>query len=69
MTAIDVTAQTVRVRNNSSPKSPKRKETRTGGIEVQRYFTRPGVDVYDTCEWELRSAVITNERGEVVFEQ
>jgi ribonucleoside-diphosphate reductase alpha chain len=36
---------------------------------VQRYFTRPGVDVYDTCEWELRSAVITNERGEVVFEQ
>ncbi len=68
MTAIDVTAQTVRVRN-SGPKSPKRKETRTGGIEVQRYFTRPGVDVYDTCEWELRGAVITNERGEVVFEQ
>ncbi|MGZ8868129.1 MAG: vitamin B12-dependent ribonucleotide reductase, partial [Thermoanaerobaculia bacterium] len=68
MTSIDVTGQ---IRRNSSPKhnKPGRKETKTGGIEVSRYFTRPGVDVYDTCEWELRSAVITNERGEVVFEQ
>src|SRR5512145_1100525 len=65
MTSVDVT---LRARTNG-PKSPKRKETKLGGIEVQRYFTRPGIDVYDTCEWELRSAVITNERGEVVFEQ
>ncbi|HET7710854.1 MAG TPA: vitamin B12-dependent ribonucleotide reductase [Thermoanaerobaculia bacterium] len=59
------------MRRPSSPRNPKaaRKETKTGGIEVQRYFTKAGVDVYDTCEWELRSAVITNERGEVVFEQ
>jgi len=45
------------------------RNTRTGGIEVQRYFTKAGVDVYDTCEWEMRTAVITNEKGEVVFEQ
>jgi len=45
------------------------RKTTTGGVEVQRYFTRPGVDVYDTCEWEMRSAVITSEKGEVVFEQ
>jgi ribonucleoside-diphosphate reductase alpha chain len=67
MTTIDVTTQLRR----SGPKNakPGRKETKTGGIEVARHFTKPGVDVYDTCEWEFRSAVITNERGEVVFEQ
>jgi ribonucleoside-diphosphate reductase alpha chain len=69
MTAMDVTPQSLR--RSSGPKNtkPGRKETKTGGIEVARHFTRAGVDVYDTCEWELRSAVITNERGEVVFEQ
>jgi ribonucleoside-diphosphate reductase alpha chain len=68
MTSIDMT-QTLRPR--SSAKSPKggRKETRGGGIEVERFYTKPGVDVYDTCEWEMRSAVITNESGGVVFEQ
>src|ERR1044072_9554469 len=54
----------------SSPRTAKgRKEAKPGGISVDRFFTRPGVDVYDTCEWELRTAVITNESGAVVFEQ
>jgi ribonucleoside-diphosphate reductase alpha chain len=68
MTSIDMT-QTLRPR--SSAKTPKsgRKETRGGGIEVERFYTKPGVDVYDTCEWELRNASITNESGAVVFEQ
>jgi ribonucleoside-diphosphate reductase alpha chain len=39
------------------------------GLEFDRYFTRDGVDPFDQVEWELRAAVITNERGEVVFEQ
>jgi ribonucleoside-diphosphate reductase alpha chain len=34
-----------------------------------RRFTEPGVHPYDEIEWELRDAVITNERGEVAFEQ
>lgn len=38
-------------------------------IPFSRRFTRPGVDPFDEVEWELRDAVITNERGEVVFEQ
>ncbi|HUP65806.1 MAG TPA: vitamin B12-dependent ribonucleotide reductase [Thermoanaerobaculia bacterium] len=46
-----------------------RVETRAGGIEFPRWFTREGVDPYDTVEWELRSAVIANEKGQVVFEQ
>ncbi len=69
MTSFDVTTQTVRSRSGAPKPKAARKETKTGGIEVERYFTKPGVDVYDTCEWELRTAVITNERGEVVFEQ
>ncbi|MEK6375345.1 MAG: vitamin B12-dependent ribonucleotide reductase [Acidobacteriota bacterium] len=68
MTSIDMT-QPLRPRSSAKPPKAARKETRGGGIEVERHFTKPGVDVYDTCEWELRSAVITSETGGVVFEQ
>ena len=51
-------------------------ETRQGagyqgasGLEFPRYFTLPGVDPFDEVEWEIRSAVIGNEKGKVVFEQ
>jgi ribonucleoside-diphosphate reductase alpha chain len=39
------------------------------GLEFPRYFTRPGIDPFDEIEWEIRSAVIGNEQGRVVFEQ
>ena len=39
------------------------------GIKVKRYFTRPGVHPFAEVEWEKRSAVISGEKGEVVFEQ
>ncbi|HXE81079.1 MAG TPA: vitamin B12-dependent ribonucleotide reductase [Vicinamibacterales bacterium] len=39
------------------------------GLEFPRYFSRAGVDPFDEIEWELRSAVIGNERGQIVFEQ
>jgi ribonucleoside-diphosphate reductase alpha chain len=39
------------------------------GLEFARHFTREGVDPFDEVEWELRNAVIGNEKGEVVFEQ
>jgi len=35
----------------------------------KRYFTKPGVAAFDEVEWETRAASITNEKGEVVFEQ
>jgi ribonucleoside-diphosphate reductase alpha chain len=41
----------------------------TTGLSFARYFSRPGVDPFDDVEWELRAAVIGNERGQVVFEQ
>ncbi|HJQ37447.1 MAG TPA: vitamin B12-dependent ribonucleotide reductase [Thermoanaerobaculia bacterium] len=67
MTTIDLS-----VRSRTSPtrgSKAAKKETKTGGIEVERYFSKPGVDVYDTCEWDLRNAAIANENGSVVFEQ
>ncbi|MDQ2935584.1 MAG: hypothetical protein M3R49_11530, partial [Chloroflexota bacterium] len=39
------------------------------GLSIERRYTRPGVDPYDTVEWDLRDSAITNEHGEVVFEQ
>jgi ribonucleoside-diphosphate reductase alpha chain len=39
------------------------------GLVFERYYTTPGVDPFDTVEWELRNAVISNEKGEKVFEQ
>src|SRR5688572_16189037 len=67
MTSIDLSVRS----RTSPPKSNKaaKKETRTGGIEIDRYFTKAGVDVYDTCEWELRNAAINSESGATVFEQ
>ena len=39
------------------------------GLEFRRYFSRDGLDPFDEIEWELRTAVIANEKGETVFEQ
>jgi ribonucleoside-diphosphate reductase alpha chain len=39
------------------------------GLEFDRYFTKDGVDPFDEIDWELRSALIANEKGELVFEQ
>src|SRR5262249_28530472 len=39
------------------------------GLTFPRFFTEDGVDPFDEVEWELRHAIIGNERGEVVFEQ
>jgi ribonucleoside-diphosphate reductase alpha chain len=45
-----------------------RKKTATG-LVFPRFFTEAGVDPFDEVEWELRAALIGNERGELVFEQ
>jgi len=39
------------------------------GVRVTRAFTAEGRHPFDEVEWELRSARIANEKGEVVFEQ
>ncbi len=39
------------------------------GLDYPRFFTREGIDPFDEVEWDVRSAVIGNEKGSVVFEQ
>jgi len=39
------------------------------GLDYERFFTREGIDPFDEIEWDIRSAVIGNEKGNVVFEQ
>src|SRR5712691_4372602 len=42
---------------------------RAEGLTIARRNTKGGVHPFDEIDWEIRSAQITNERGEVVFEQ
>src|SRR4051812_45115501 len=46
-----------------------RMSTAFPGLTFTRFFTEAGVDPFDEIEWEIRAALIGNERGDVVFEQ
>src|SRR5205814_4720006 len=48
---------------------PRAKKAAAPGLIFARFFTEAGVDPFDEVEWELRSAVIGSQGGEVVFEQ
>ncbi|HUY74460.1 MAG TPA: vitamin B12-dependent ribonucleotide reductase [Candidatus Dormibacteraeota bacterium] len=52
-----------RNRNGNSVKSA------TKGLHFGRYFTPEGSHAYDLVEWERRTAAITGEKGQVIFEQ
>ena len=46
-----------------------RKAQASPGLEFPRFFSTAGADPFDQIEWELRDAIIGNEKGTVVFEQ
>ena len=54
--------------NSSSQRGPSATEA-PRGLRFERAYTTPGAHPFDTVEWELRDALITNERGEKIFEQ
>ncbi len=57
---------------NSVTDSPERsagEEQSSRALRVPRFFTTPGRHPFDGIEWELRTASLTNDRGEVIFEQ
>src|SRR6266699_88995 len=43
--------------------------SRTKGLRFGRYFTPEGSHAYDLIEWERRTAAITGEKGQLIFEQ
>src|SRR3981081_1995567 len=64
------TQKTSTDRPNATPAAPASASKRNrNGLPWKRYFTRPGVAPFDEVQWETREAAITNEKGEVVFEQ
>jgi ribonucleoside-diphosphate reductase alpha chain len=40
-----------------------------GEFRYERSYTKPGVHPYDVVKWEIRDAVITDHKGQVIFEQ
>jgi ribonucleoside-diphosphate reductase alpha chain len=44
-------------------------ETVKRGLRFERFFTKRGVHPFDEVEWERRTAAISNDRGEKIFEQ
>src|SRR5438445_13298186 len=53
----------------STPASAQPRTAAAPGLEFQRFFTKPGVSPYDEVEWELRTASITDAKGNSIFEQ
>src|SRR5216684_2246003 len=43
--------------------------SKTKGLRFGRFFTPPGSHAFDLVEWERRTAAITGEKGQVIFEQ
>ena len=41
----------------------------TKGLKMGHFFSAPGVHPFEQLEWETRSARITSDTGEVIFEQ
>ncbi|MCH7666756.1 MAG: vitamin B12-dependent ribonucleotide reductase [Acidobacteria bacterium] len=54
-----------------SPKHPTDETTaeECRGLRFARRYTTDGVHPYDAVEWETRDAIITDENGNIVFEQ
>src|SRR5437879_11803846 len=40
-----------------------------GEFRYQRRYTKLGVHPYDAVKWETRDAVITDAKGQIIFEQ
>ena len=40
-----------------------------GGLRFPRVFTRAGTHPFDEVEWDQRTAIISSELGQLVFEQ
>jgi ribonucleoside-diphosphate reductase alpha chain len=63
------TGQTGHIESSDGTHRGKRISVSAPGLEFPRFFSGPGIDPFDQVQWELRDAVIGNEKGQVVFEQ
>ncbi len=49
--------------------APSKKARSARGLTFTRRFSHAGISPYDEVAWEKRTALIQNEKGEVIFEQ
>ena len=63
------TTTTVSTDSAVSAAAPKVDKKKSPGLTFRRYFSTAGVSPYDTIEWEMRTAQITDAKGNVIFEQ
>jgi ribonucleoside-diphosphate reductase alpha chain len=59
-----VTSETIAAPVNTATPSKK-----APGLSFRRFFTKTGVSPYDEIEWEKRTALITDAKGNAIFEQ
>jgi ribonucleoside-diphosphate reductase alpha chain len=45
------------------------KKTRSHKMKFSHYFSKAGTHPFDEFEWQRREAIISNEKGEIVFKQ
>jgi ribonucleoside-diphosphate reductase alpha chain len=63
-------SESVSSQSQAEPKkSRKPKAKASGGLVMQRHFTEQGKDPFDYVTWEHRTAAISNDKGEKIFEQ
>ncbi|MCK4629187.1 MAG: vitamin B12-dependent ribonucleotide reductase, partial [Sedimentisphaerales bacterium] len=54
---------------SSSTEERSLEENSLNPIQIERYFSKTDVHPFDELEWERRTATITDENGDVIFEQ
>src|ERR1700693_2253854 len=53
----------------AAPVNPATPSKKAPGLSFRRFFTKTGVSPYDEIEWEKRTALITDAKGNAIFEQ
>ncbi len=52
-----------------STSAPATNSAEWGGLAFSRRFSRPGISPYDEVQWEKRTALIADSKGNAIFEQ
>ena len=55
--------------SEAAAKTPSKPADRARGLSFQRHFSHARLSPYDEVQWERRTALIQNEKGEAIFEQ
>ena len=52
----------------STSKTLKKNQKKYGGLTIPRFFTKEGESPFDRIDYELRTSIIRNPDGSIVFE-